>query len=82
MMEGQTYEVLSTKVSRVLECGDYVEVLLFSSPVRYRLDKHRRKLRASLEEAQGSGHIVEIMVDWECQEVIDLLPPRSTPAAC
>ena len=82
MTEGQTYEVISTKVKRVLEGGDFLEVLLLSSPVRYRLDKHRRKLRASLEEAQRTGHIVEIMVDWECQEVIDLLPPRSAPAAC
>lgn len=82
MTEGQTYEVLSTKVKRVLEGGDFLEVLLLSSPVRYRLDKHRRKLRASLEEAQRSGHMVDVLVDWDCQEVIDVLPPHSTPAAC
>ncbi len=81
MTEGQTYEVLSTKVKRVLEGGDFIEVLLLSSPVRYRLDKHRRKLRASLEEAQRGGQVVEVLVDWDCQEVIDPLPSRSAPAA-
>jgi hypothetical protein len=73
MTEGQTREVLSTKVQRVLEGGDFLEVLLLASPVRYRLDKHRHQLRARLEEARARGQVVEVLVDWECQEILDLL---------
>ena len=73
MTEGQTREVLSTKVRRVLEGGDFLEVLLIATPVRYRLDKHRLSVRAGLEEAQRSGQSVQVLVDWESQEVLDLL---------
>lgn len=73
MTEGKTQEVLSTKVRRVLEGGDFVEVLLLTSPVRYRLDKHRHQVRASLEEAQRAGRSLDILVDWECQEIVDLV---------
>lgn len=73
MNEGNCSEVLSTKVQRVVEGGDFLEVLLLSSPVRYRLDKHRGQVRERLEEAQRSGRTVEVLVDWECQEVLDLL---------
>jgi hypothetical protein len=73
MTEGQTREVLSTKVHRLVEGGDYLEVLFLSSPVRYRLDKHRHDLRASLEEARRTDRLVRVLVDWECQEILDLL---------
>lgn len=71
--QGPSQEVLATKVQRVLEGGDYLEILLLSSPVRYRLDKHQRDIRARLEDAQRSGRQVQVLVDWECQEVLDVL---------
>jgi hypothetical protein len=73
MRQSKCSEVLSTQVQQVLEGGDFLEVLLLSSPVRYRLDKHRQAVRERLEEAQRSGQTVEVLVDWECQEVLDLL---------
>jgi hypothetical protein len=73
MSQGQTHEVFTTKVKRVLEGGDFVEVLLLSSPLRYRLDKHCRALRDKLESAQRSGTVLRVVVDWECQEILDAL---------
>ncbi len=72
MMDGKTQEVFTSGVMRVLEGGDFVEVLLLSSPVRYRLDKHLRTLRARLEEARQSGQQVQVEVDWESQEILDV----------
>jgi hypothetical protein len=77
-MHEETTEVLQTKVKRVLEGGDFFEVLLLSSPVRYRLDKYRRQLRSRLEEAQHSGQTVEVLVDWDSQEILELLGSPSS----
>lgn len=73
MIDGRTREVFSTGVMRILEGGDFVEVLLLSSPVRYRLDKHRQTLRSRLEEARQSGQQVQVAVDWESQEILDVV---------
>lgn len=72
MSVGPTTETLVTRVHRVLEGGDYLEILLQVSPVRYRLDKHRRDLRAHLEDALESRRQVEVLVDWDCQEVLEV----------
>lgn len=72
MSQGPTTETLTTRVHRILEGGDFLEVQLQASPVRYRLDKHRRDLRDHLEDAMKSHRTVEVTVDWECQEVLQV----------
>ncbi len=72
MSQGPTTEKLMTRVHRVLEGGDFLEIQLQASPVRYRLDKHRRDLRAHLEDAMKARRTVEVLVDWECQEVLEV----------
>lgn len=74
MTEGKTREVFTSQVMRLLEGGDFTEVLLLSSPVRYRLDKHRHETRARLEEARQNGQALQVVVDWESQEILGVLP--------
>lgn len=73
MTQASTQEVFSAQVVEVLESADVIEVLLLTTPVRYRLDKYRHKLKTQLHEARKSGSQVRVLVDWECQELLDLL---------
>lgn len=73
MNGGSTVEVFSTEVLAVREVADVIEVLLVRSPVPYRLDKHRHQLRAHLEQAWRRGDKVQVCVDWECQELLEVL---------